>query len=278
MRNRLRPTGFNFAEVLFAVMILGIGFIMIAAIFPVALLQTKSTMEETAATSVSRGGFGYVGASASNVTMPPVPATDGKVVPVKVGTPLWDAMKGNIVLPADPRYGAAVFYRRLPGQPIAQVTVIPTFSRNQGNYQKANPDYAFAPQPVAIAITGNRATIGGAGAASAVEGAYIIVADDGITDPPTSVIKNAGRINGHVFRLAAQTTGSAWDLMPGWDFPGYPGGEELWDRGMIFSLPAATGYIVGRGLTDPSLAPGAGNAVEGNAQDLAAYTTFVLIR
>lgn len=49
--------GFSFIEVLFAVMILGIGFIMVAAVFPVALTQTKTTGEETSAASVSRGAF-----------------------------------------------------------------------------------------------------------------------------------------------------------------------------------------------------------------------------
>ena len=39
--------GFSFTEILFAVMILGIGFIMIAAIFPVALQQTETSQAET---------------------------------------------------------------------------------------------------------------------------------------------------------------------------------------------------------------------------------------
>ena len=38
----LRHRGFSFTEVLFAVIILGIGFIMIAAIFPVALMQSPT--------------------------------------------------------------------------------------------------------------------------------------------------------------------------------------------------------------------------------------------
>src|SRR6478752_1573982 len=37
---------FSFAEILFAVMILGIGFIMVAAMFPVAIRQTQSTVED----------------------------------------------------------------------------------------------------------------------------------------------------------------------------------------------------------------------------------------
>jgi hypothetical protein len=37
---------FTFAEIMFAVMILGIGFIMVAAMFPVAIRQTQSTLED----------------------------------------------------------------------------------------------------------------------------------------------------------------------------------------------------------------------------------------
>src|SRR5579862_785547 len=42
-----RRRAFSFAEILFAVMILGIGFIMVAAIFPVAIKQTQLTGQET---------------------------------------------------------------------------------------------------------------------------------------------------------------------------------------------------------------------------------------
>src|SRR5882672_5687873 len=41
-----RPA-FSFTEILFAIMILGIGFIMVAAMFPVALSQTESSSQET---------------------------------------------------------------------------------------------------------------------------------------------------------------------------------------------------------------------------------------
>jgi hypothetical protein len=59
-RQRPRQGGFNFSEVLFAVMILGIGFIMIAAIFPVALQQTKLTGEEVNAASSGRSGVSFI--------------------------------------------------------------------------------------------------------------------------------------------------------------------------------------------------------------------------
>ena len=47
--------GFSFIEILFAVAVMGIGFIMIAAIFPIGLQQTKLTLDESTAASGSRG-------------------------------------------------------------------------------------------------------------------------------------------------------------------------------------------------------------------------------
>jgi hypothetical protein len=71
---RGRRRGFNFAEVLFAVMILAIGFIMTAAIFPVALYQTRTTGEEVVASTVGRGGVNYF--QQVGLTANALPATD----------------------------------------------------------------------------------------------------------------------------------------------------------------------------------------------------------
>src|SRR5439155_14838271 len=49
-----RRRGYSFPEVLFAVVVLGIGFIMIAAIFPVAISQSKATADETTAAALAR--------------------------------------------------------------------------------------------------------------------------------------------------------------------------------------------------------------------------------
>jgi hypothetical protein len=56
-----RRGGFSFTEILFAVMILGIGFIMIAAMFPVAIRQTEAGSQETIAAAVGRTSSNYLG-------------------------------------------------------------------------------------------------------------------------------------------------------------------------------------------------------------------------
>ncbi len=70
-----RPTtrrGFSFAEVMFAVVILGIGFIMVAAIFPVALQQTQATSEENSAGAAARGAAAAIAAAAAGGVPNPV--------------------------------------------------------------------------------------------------------------------------------------------------------------------------------------------------------------
>jgi type II secretory pathway pseudopilin PulG len=58
--------GFSFTEILFAVIILGIGFIMVAAIFPVAIQQGKVTTEEGTAAGIAREALSYLGQVGAN--------------------------------------------------------------------------------------------------------------------------------------------------------------------------------------------------------------------
>lgn len=127
--------GFSFAEVMFAVIVLGIGFIMIAAIFPVAISQTQESLSDTAGVTVGRTGSivianllseGGVPAQAGPPAVAAIPApygditsyadysstpptlADGKVHAIDgIGTltpSRWDRLKGNFVDTADPRF------------------------------------------------------------------------------------------------------------------------------------------------------------------------------
>jgi type II secretory pathway pseudopilin PulG len=62
--------GFSFAEVMFAVVILGIGFIMVAAIFPVAIQQTQANGEENVAALAARDAADAISSLPSSVTNP----------------------------------------------------------------------------------------------------------------------------------------------------------------------------------------------------------------
>lgn len=55
-----RSRAFSFTEILFAVMILGIGFIMVAAMFPAAIHQTEANNQETITAAVGRDAYNYM--------------------------------------------------------------------------------------------------------------------------------------------------------------------------------------------------------------------------
>jgi prepilin-type N-terminal cleavage/methylation domain-containing protein len=164
--NRTRR-GFSFVELLFAIMILGIGFIMIAAIFPVAIKQTAASGEETVASTIAKGAVGVIQQNVSNVLMP---GTNKVIVPIGPTLPtgedagygtaaanLWAAISGNMILPSDNRYAWAAMYERdgyAAGTtpPYAEVIVIGLQVRNRTQYTNSTPgqtniygDVGFAP-------------------------------------------------------------------------------------------------------------------------------------
>src|SRR5687768_14605763 len=76
-RRRSR-TRVNVSGVLLRVMVLGSGFIMVAAIFPVAIQQAKSTNEETVAAAIARSALGTMQlAAVSPATVVDGDNTDG---------------------------------------------------------------------------------------------------------------------------------------------------------------------------------------------------------
>jgi hypothetical protein len=173
---------FSFAEVMFAVVILGIGFIMIAAIFPVAMQQSQNTTDESTAASIARQAVNtvaslpqsvpnqvYVNAVAAGPTavsaLPPgtpssfpmfpptvknnLPAV-GFAPPPAVVVPLygprWDAIKNSLILSSDHRYALVPFYRRDNGSSVAQFIVIAIAARNRSEFEPSK-DIFSPPNP-----------------------------------------------------------------------------------------------------------------------------------
>lgn len=159
-----RHRGFTFTEILFAVLILGIGFILVAAIFPVAIRQTQTSGEETVAATIAKEGVAYLNKYSAQTywtigaTTPYVP--DGKVHPIgpnalpsdtaalttPVNTQLWPLISGNLILPSDDRYAWVPMYRQGVGTgtgkysalPYIQLIVIGVQARNRTNYDGAD--------------------------------------------------------------------------------------------------------------------------------------------
>src|SRR6187402_1210203 len=81
-----RRRGFSFTEVMFAVMVLGIGFIMVAAMFPVTISQTQQTMRESVGANVARGAIDHL-QSVANSDHFPVTIRSGKKLPYVTSMP-----------------------------------------------------------------------------------------------------------------------------------------------------------------------------------------------
>ncbi len=318
---RTRP-GYSFTEVMFAVVVLGIGFIMIAAMFPVAIQQTATTSEETNAAAIARGGVNYLKSIATNANMPPTDANPADAAPVApfiaTGTPLappntgsWEAMRGNVILSNDPRYGFVALYRREAGLSIAQVFIIATQVRARSRYDDTDTDNPtggvgnLVARPVEVTVTKNgggtgihwmaiadRDPGGIEGAKDAVaEGAYVIIGIDPGRIPPATGTP-PGTFNGRVYRIGAQATDAVgalvadtWTLQPGNEYQTLvqPGpdlklgtSDDIdWDIG-----DDAVAWIVGREYNTETPVPTASNPHDfrGPAQDIALYSSFIQVR
>jgi prepilin-type N-terminal cleavage/methylation domain-containing protein len=163
-----RRRGFSFTEIMFAVVILGIGFIMVAAIFPVSLQQSKSTAEEIAGAGSARGAAAVFEAAlsdgpdasnrATNTNIPPTGTTQLKTRST-VGLPygltpatqpseqLWNILRGNLVQSDDPRYGFVYLYRRdgdladtTTWAPYVQVFIFPVQVRAKTTFTHADSE------------------------------------------------------------------------------------------------------------------------------------------
>jgi Tfp pilus assembly protein PilV len=161
---RRRRAGFSFAEIMFAVMLLAIGFIMIAGIFPVAISQNQQTMNITQGIAIAKGAADYIQQVAANQQPPaqlsgdlfcPTPFLSGGVPYATMVSPSDDTAQadctaypfsarqqlGGGVYTGDPRYGWLAFIMRGTNNgaavtaggvrnPYAQIVVIALQCRN----------------------------------------------------------------------------------------------------------------------------------------------------
>jgi hypothetical protein len=315
--------GYSFTEVMFAVVVLGIGFIMIAAMFPVAISQSKTTSEETSASAIARGGVNYLDTIATGRNMPPTdaanPTQPALVVPF-IGTPAaappytmtpagtgsWQAIRGSLVLAADPRYAFVPMYRRETGSNQAQVFVVAVQSRARSRYDdtdtvnltgaqvwyanlKARPvtvnvnPSGGGPNVPWIQITNATGANMPQAAAAVAEGTYVVIA----ADPGGNAGSPIGTFNGRIYRVGAQAvdaTGAAvantWTLQPGNDYAAIksPGPNGTWGDAddTAYDLGTdATALIVG---SEYNMETAPADDFRGPAQDIAIYTSFIQVR
>ncbi len=121
-----RARGFSFVEILFAVMILGIGFIMLAAMFPVAIVQQQATIGEANAQAVARGVMQSVQAffdprlpsanplPVSSIPIAPAVATVEFTAQPPAAPFTFDPFFSSRVIASDPRFAWAPLYQKDP--------------------------------------------------------------------------------------------------------------------------------------------------------------------
>lgn len=134
-----RFRAFTFAEIMFAVMILGIGFILVAAMFPVAIRETQSTVEDLGGITEAHRGesiiqqLGPTFAGTANTTTPGKPyayvysPANGSIssplctffcsANATLPTP-YNLVKGNLINKQDPRFAWIPVAYQLSPRPV----------------------------------------------------------------------------------------------------------------------------------------------------------------
>ena len=258
---RRARSGFSFTEILFAVMILGLGFIMVAALFPVSIHQASIAGEQTLGAVTSRAGASVVQRYAIHESLPP---TNNTVQPLPAPA-MHHLLAGNQLVPADTRAGWIVLYRRAgvvpTASPWAQIYVIPVRSRIRSAF---DPEVdvtvrstQFVPTPVTVTVRvpdpnyPGRIQLSGSSAQAAGEGAYVII--------------SAGATAGRIYRLGNT-------IAPQQEYEVSPEGDSA------VAASSVQAFIIGRGLQNPE-APfnASNNPYSGTPRDVAAFSTWIRV-
>jgi len=298
--------GFSFVEILFAVMILGIGFILIAGIFPVAINQTQANGDETIAATTARQGAAIIASMPNTAALmqwgsPPTlhrfgpSGNTANLGPLgSSGDPdlaLWNELNGAQVLSEDPRYAWVPFYYRPTdasglAADWAQITIIAVRVRNHAAYVPT----ATAGGDLAVSGSGATATatlIGTPVTITSVSASTTLTVADTITFGSGVAAVAPGTFVVVATDPGAPTTGSLAGLSAvGWVLkvgqPVTPGGSVYYlqpggdmKNSTLYKPAPSSGsplnaFIVGQGADPDNPA-----TFTGGAQDVMAYTTFI---
>lgn len=302
---------------MFAVVVLGIGFIMIAAMFPVAISQSQTTSEESTGASIARGAVQHISSIAGRSSMratdngvianpPPVapftgiyqspPATEPPagytIAPVNTGS--WEAVKGNLILQSDPRFAFVPFYARRTGSSFAKLIIVTVRARARATFDATDvtPDANANLQPRAVTVevqnnVGNThvdwVTFTGPNVEGVAEGTCVVIASHA-ANAPTTINYYAGQ----VFRVGRK--------VPEGEIVGSPSVTavantwELVPGNDFIPSPGADDKVdTGDDLVFPTAAagyivgreletPGTAGVFRGVSQEVSYYTTFVQVK
>ncbi len=281
--NNLRRRGFTFAEILFAVMILGIGFIMIAGVFPVALQQAQLTRADAAAAAISESASRWLSNNSNVLHTDDFPTTAGYFFGPPLLTPghppdnlsTWEHLRGNLIIKSDPRYAwVPVIFRE---QNASEAIVFLFVCESQLDASFINADVNTTTS-LKCTLYPRVATVTQLAAAKPLLGQLadrITFKQQNATDPSPNmlatgayvVVKRSDKTFPNIYRLGnpvdpTLSTPLEWELMPGHDLAG---DVDLTNA----TLPA---YMIGRRNITPDLNQ---NSFTGPPQDIGIYQTTI---
>jgi hypothetical protein len=306
-----RRRGFAFTEVLFAVMVLGLGFIMIAAMFPVTISQTQATVQETTAAGIARAAFQALAQCPNLNRLDPTDSTGLKALSQSPFWPIdaaggpsnssnvrevWNSLAGNFINDQNPRYGWTVLYRRAANDNVAQVIIIATQNPSGEPYTVGKhvmrpdaarkieaglePKQVFVtnldrrPEGTEISIRKSAPALASKVEGLVREGAYVVIGDVGSTTLNPSY-------NGRIFQLGPRINFSIAPTTP-MVFKAQAGTElDMNEPAPPSTLgsPGVIAYVVGRNYTDAY--SGGAEPIEadftGNTQEIGVYTGYIQI-
>lgn len=234
--------GFTFAEVLFAVMILGVGFIMVAGVLPVAIQQSRQNVDEFTARNVALAALADLRARANDSVTMDLPSTYTAPAAVEYKAAPLQYFAGSRVYAADPRFMWSVVYSRnsAAGSAADVYIIVQRIAREitvgSNTFTTYQPWWltiggrGCEPQPIKVKLSAPTATTGSRieftntqGQAAAINGAYVICRY------PT---------DGTAYRLSRRVSGNIWEVDPS--------SPAVADSGEIDA------FIIGSALEDPT--------------------------
>ncbi len=246
-------SGFTFAEVMFAVIMLGIGSIMVAAIFPVAIQQTQNTADEAFAAQLARNAIQLI---TNATTADQFTANDTTTHPFASSSTLWDVVSSSVISQSDSRYAWVPFYSKRLSDGVVTVTIVVVRRTLHGNYSAADASAStgeLVPRGVKIAQFIKQAD---------GTGAVEITKDDFSKSVATNTFLVV-TANGHVYRigekLSDSSTSTIWALMPG--------NGSIDDE----TVASSSASVIGRDWSDPQNDT---SGYDGPSQDVAVYTAL----
>ena len=291
-----RSLAFTFVEVLFAIMILGIGFIMIAGMLPVAIRQSEETQSDVTARAITDSAYAQLTSMVTSVTSATAELPDSTLyVPDRAlytGAPflftpaqntpavnLFSTIRGNTQSSSDGRFAYTTLLRRTSATAAYEAIVIAIQTRNASQYPAGlfgNGNTDNGPHIATFTIFEGD-TVGG-GLITGVGPDRITftgVTLSGGTPLPGAEIPTLIRdgtfvvtTTGRIFRVGRFESGTTYELRSGINSDLPLIGNSNFSEDTSFNA-ATSGYVVGAGVRDPTIAwTATGNPFTGPAQDI----------